>query len=154
MSRVWKWILGILAVLVVVGLIAGAVFMWRYRLAGWSPRAMMYYGAPGAPGTQPEQNAPNDFDRLPRYHMEYWGGHMPMMGGRGWSGPYAAGPFGTGFMLVAGLFRLILPLGVLALVAYLFYHMGKRAGAAPSTRTPTGPRPDVTPLPARKVARR
>ena len=54
-----------------------------------------------------------------------------------------------GFMLVGGLFHLLLPLGVLALVAYVFYQMGKRAGAA----SRPAPMPDVDSLPRRKVAR-
>jgi hypothetical protein len=38
---------------------------------------------------------------------------------------------------LGGLFRLIIPLGVLALVAFFFYQMGKRSGLAsqPVTRS-------------------
>jgi hypothetical protein len=60
--------------------------------------------------------------------MDEWGGGMPMMGYQQGYSPYAFGPFGPGLMLVGGLFHMLLPLGVLALVAYIFYQMGKRAG--------------------------
>ena len=43
MSRTWKWILGILGVLIVLGVIAGAVFMWRNS----SFRMMAPIDAPG-----------------------------------------------------------------------------------------------------------
>lgn len=148
MSRVLQWILGILAVVIIVGLVVGAVFMWRNH-AAWSGWGGMMYNAPGAP-LDPEvpqaPDAPYRFERYPRYHMDGWTGRMPM---HGYAGPYAAGPFGFGFMIFAGFLRLVLPLGVLALVAYAFYQMGKRAGAAAAPAS----RPDVKDLPSRKVAR-
>jgi hypothetical protein len=50
---------------------------------------------------------------------------MPMM--RSYGGYRSYGhPFGFGFMLFGGLLHLILPLGLLALIAYVFYQMGKR----------------------------
>ncbi len=137
MSRTWKWILGILGVLVVVGLIAGAVFMWRTN--GF--RMMTRVDAPGsferpAPPSQP--GAPQTYREFRRYHMEQWGGGMPMMGD-GYNYPHRAfGPFGTGLMLVGGLFHLLVPLGVLALVAYVFYQMGKRAGSRGTPRLHAG----------------
>ena len=49
-------------------------------------------------------------------------------------------PFGMGFFFLGGLLRLIIPLGLLALVAILFYQLGKRAGpsrvSAPAPREP------------------
>ena len=150
MSRSWKWILGLLAVLLVVGLVAGAVFMWSNHMTWWGPRTLAL-SAPDAPQWQQGPDAPYGYDRGRRYHMEDWGGRMPMMYGRGFPVPYAGGPFGTGFMIVGGLIHLILPLGILALVAYVFYQMGRRAGA--SSARPATP-PDVRSLPARKVARR
>jgi hypothetical protein len=146
-----QWILGILAVIVVVGLVVGAVFMWRNHTAwsGWG--GMMSYApdAPNAPDLPQAPDAPYRFERYPRYHMDNWSGRMPM---HGYGGQYLSSPFGMGFLVLAGFFRLIVPLGILALVAYIFYQMGKRAGAA----SPAAPasRPDVNALPARKVARR
>jgi hypothetical protein len=148
MSRTWKWILGIFAVLVVVGLVAGCAFMWRNHTAWWGSRPMMY-SAPASPRSEQGQVAPYGENGYRRYRMDDWG-RMPMMGNRGFPGAYAFGPFGMGFMIVAGLLRLVLPLGVLALVAYIFYRMGRHAGAASGA----APRPDVKPLPARKVAGR
>lgn len=153
MSKILQWILGILAVIVIVGLVLGAVFMWRNNTA-WSGSGGMMYNAPGAPNAPDLPQAPNApyrFDGSPRYHMDGWSGRMPM---HGYAGPYAAGPFQTGFLMFAGLLRLVLPLGVLALVAYIFYQMGKRAGAASPAAPAPASRPDVNNLPSRKVARR
>ena len=149
MSRTWQWILGILAGIVVIGLIVGAVFMWQNHMAWWGP------GGFAASGGDPQQGpvGPYGYEGYRRYHMDNWGWGMPMHGG-GYPGSYGYTPFGTGFMIVAGLLRLLLPLGLLALVAYVFYQMGKRAGGASATAAPVAPRPDVRPLPSRKVARR
>ena len=153
MSRILQWILGILAVIVIVGLVIGAVFMWQNHNA-WSGWGGMMYTTPGgsdAPDLPPAPDAPYGFERYPRYHMDDWSGRMPM---HGYAGPYAAGPFGVGFLMIAGLLRLVLPLGLLALVAYLFYQMGRRAGAASTAAPAPASRPDVNDLPSRKVARR
>ena len=146
MSRILQWILGILAVIVIVGLVVGAVFMWQNHRAwsGWG--GMMVY-APGAPDAPDLPQVPDGFERYPRYHMDNWSGRMPM---HGYAGRYAVGPFQPGFLMFAGLLRLVLPLGLLALVAYIFYQMGKRAGAASAPASG----PDVNALPTRKVARR
>jgi len=150
MSRILQWILGILAVIVIVGLVLGAVFMWRNHSAWSGPGAMMYYapGGANAPDLPQAPDAPYRFERYPRYHMDGWSGRMPM---HAYGGQYVASPFGMGFLVLAGFFRLIVPLGILALVAYLFYQMGKRAGAA--SPAPAS-HPDVKDLPSRKVARR
>jgi hypothetical protein len=153
MSTVWKWVLGILGLLIVVGLIAGAVFMWRnqgFHMSArvsqpWSFDRPLPPSGPGVPDRYPEYRG---------YHMDEWGGGMPMMGyGYGYY-PHAFGPLGTGFGLLGGLFHLIVPLGLLALVAYIFYQMGRRAGLADGSGTRTRSMPDVESLPRRKVARR
>jgi len=149
MSKILQWILGILAVIVIVGLVVGAVFMWRYQ-TNWSGSGGMMYNAPGAPNAP---DAPYRFESYPRYHMDNWYGRMPMMRYGGMAGPYGLSPFGSGFFIVAGLLRLIIPLGLLTLVAYIFYQMGKRAGSAPASAAPAS-RSDVQPLPGRKVAGR
>ena len=153
MSKILQWILGILAVIVIVGLVLGAVFMWRNNMA-WSGSGGMMYNAPGAPNAPDWPQAPDApyrFERYPRYHMDGWSGGMPM---HGYSGPYAVGPFQTGFLMFAGLLRLVLPLGILALVAYIFYQMGRRAGMSAPAAPASASRPDVNNLPSRKVARR
>lgn len=153
MSRVWKWIFGILGVLIVVGLLAGGAFMMTNR--------SLYMGArlsePRSferPGLPDEQGAPGGYEGYRGYHMHEWGGGMPMMGyGYGYS-PYAYGHMGYGFMPFGGLFHLLLPVGLLVLVAYIFYRMGKRAGSAASPPASPMPMPDVESRPQRKVARR
>ena len=161
MCTALKWILGILGVLVIVGLVAGAVFMWRNHVAFWGPGGLAFNQRIER-GTAPQPPAPNDDQDFQRYHMYGyhmdgdhmygWGGGMPMMRGGGWQGPMGYGSFGLGFLLLGGFFRLIIPLAVLALVAYLFYQMGRRAGSTPAARTPSGS--DAEPRPGRKVASR
>ena len=142
--------MAILGVLIVVGLIAGAVFMWRNHGFRMLARGMMCRGTSSGP-TPPAcaRRAAAGTRITDAITWTEWGGGMPMMGrGYGYS-PRAFGPMGTGFMLVGGLFHLLLPLGLLALVAYVFYQMGKRAGAA----SRPAPMPDADSLPRRKVAR-
>lgn len=148
MSRIWKWILGILGVLIVVGLITGAVFMWRNHSFYAGARAFEY-SAPDRQWGQQAPGAPDGYGGFRRGHMDGWAGRMPMMDDGYRYSPFAYGPMGTGFMLFGGLFHLLLPLGVLALVAYIFYQMGKRAGMVAGS----GSMPDVESLPRRKVAR-
>jgi len=148
MSRTWKWILGVLAALILVGLIVCAVFVWQNQTTWQGPRAMMF-NAPAAPGFPQGTPAPGEENQYPRYHMREWGGRMPMMYyGGGMHGLYGYGPFGAGFMMLGGLFHLLIPLGVLALIAYVFYQMGKRAGMGTASAPPSGEQP------TRKVVRR
>lgn len=152
MSTVWKWTLGILAAVVVIGLVVGAVFMWRNHTVLGAPR-YMFYSAPAAPGLQQQPGGPGADDGGPtvrRYDREW---RMPMMRPYGGYRPYGH-PFGFGLMLFGGLLHLILPLALLALVAYIFYQMGKRAGSASMRIAPVAPRPDTAPPTPRKVARR
>jgi hypothetical protein len=170
MRKFWKWILGILIVLVVVAVVVGGVFLVRNQiLLSRSFRAMPYangqtrpnlQATPNAPGTQNPngQNGPGmpygfNNRRYP-FGDRGWGG--PMMGGRGFRGFGGFMPFGMGFFFLGGLLRLILPLGILVLVAFLFYQMGKRAGAlsaASQTPVPSQSAPDETPSRGRKVAK-
>lgn len=156
MSKTLKWILGILAVLVVIALAAGAFFLWRNQMTAYSyqrpvrPAMPNAQGTPIAPGTEKGPTAPYGF----RMHrpMDGWGGGMPMMGRRGFPG-YG---FGPGIFWLGGLLHLIIPLGILVLVAIVFYELGKRAGrqTVDLPSSPGGPGPG-TPAPARgrKVAK-
>lgn len=150
MSRIWKWILGILGVLIVVGLVLGAVFMWRNHNLFYGGRAFEY-SAPGSPWAQQAPGGREGFEGYRGYHMRGWGGRMPMMG-YGYQ-PYGYGPMGTGFMFFGGFFHLLVPLGILALVAYIFYGMGKRAGMGTRSNPGSGSLPDTESLPRRRVAR-
>ena len=77
-----------------------------------------------------------------------------MMGGRGSRIFGGFMPFGMGFFLLGGLLHLIIPLGVLVLVAILFYVLGKRAGASSVAQTPpSNPTPPEAPSSGRRVAK-
>ena len=174
MSKVWKWIIGILIVLVVAALVVGAVFVVRNNLLYTrSVRAAApfangqtrpnFQATPNAPGSPNPNNGqggqvPYGFNnrRSPMF------GEGPMMGGRGFrnfGGFMPFGMFGMGFFFLGGFLRLIVPLGVLALVAFIFYRLGKRAGAssvvvpAPVPSDPTPVDPVETPARGRKVAK-
>lgn len=110
MKNIWKWILGVLVVLLVVSAIVAVPFILHNT-----------FGADLAPG----------FDRQSwRMPMHDFGGRgfdrfgPPMMGGRGYSG---FSPLFAGFMLLGGLLRLLVPLGIVALIAWLAYQQGKKA---------------------------
>ena len=152
MSRTLKWLLGILAVLVIVVIAVGAVFVWQNRaqlMASQCPYAVQP-NAQATPGVPTFPNGPRGFGnngRNPMFGRGFgFGGPMgPMMGGRGRFFSY--GPFGLGFFLFGGLLRLVIPLVVLALVAVIFYQLGKRAGATrhePVPMPPSNPNPPQT----------
>lgn len=156
MSKTLKWILGILAVLVIIAVAAAAVFVLRNQ----APFTLGYnYGrqgiqqapaTPGAPNTQPNQ--PYGFREYRGYPNRGFGGRMPMMGGRGFNN---FGMFPLGLFFLGGLFRLLIPVVILVLVAILFYQLGKRAAVAPAPRSqpPSAPPDMPTPAAGRKVAK-
>ncbi len=145
MSRVWKWILGILAVLVIVAVVAGGTLLLVSR--GTRFAAVRPYAAQPNPQTAPfgpnGQNFPNGrrgFGNGGGFPFGGYGFRGPMMGNRF----LGFGPFGMGFFFLGGLLRLIVPLGLLALVAIIFYQLGKRAGVSGTVRREPAP---VTPTP-------
>ena len=106
MSKVWKWVIGILIGLVVVGLVVGAVFMVRNHPSRTTAfRPMPSFGtsqtrpniqgtpnAPGAPNAQGTPNAPAAPNGQNRPMMPYGynnGQRGPMMpyGNNGQKGP-------------------------------------------------------------------
>ncbi len=120
MSKTWKWILGIVLGLVIlagVGFLAATFF-------GYGP--MSYWGGPAYYG-HPMMDDYGFGNRLPMDN--YHNFRRPMMGGRGFY------PFG-GFFFLGGLLRLVFPLGVLALVAYIAYQQGKKAGMSAALAAP------------------
>ncbi len=136
MTRAWKWVLGILAVLVILAIIAGGVWFWQNR--GQMMTAVRPYAVqPNSPFGPNGQNLPNG----PR---GFGGGQYPFRGD-GFRGPMMGnrfmrfGPFGLGFFFLGGLLRLIIPLGFLALVAFIFYQLGKRAGISSAMRREPAP---------------
>lgn len=136
MKKIWKWILGILIVLVVVAGLVGLAFVVRNRMINANLQ-------PGY-GFQPQQRGniqPQGGNVQPRG----WNGPMmrggdgfgrPMMGGRGFRfSHFGRMPFG---FLFGGLMGLI-PLALLALVIYGAYRIGKgsvKPAAIAATSTP------------------
>ena len=152
MKTVWKWILGIVIVLVVVAaLVGGFVMMRNYRMTTFAQRYQQFSQrvpsgtpAPKAPNGQSAPSAPNApaNPSTPNRPMMgrgfgFGGGPMmngrgPMMMGRGYNqfGRSASGASGMmGFMFM-GLVGLILLIAVIAGVAFVFYQLGKNAGVS------------------------
>jgi hypothetical protein len=137
MSRTLKWILGIVGVLIILAIIAGAFWAWQNRAlltASNGPYAVQ----PRAQNQQPFPYGQRGFDNGGRNPMFGWG-MGPMMRGRGRFGGF--GGYGMGFFFLGGLFRLVLPLLVLVAVAVLFYQLGKRSTTRVVRQETTAPNP-------------
>lgn len=107
MSKTWKWILGILLVLVVIAAFGALGFVWRGQMFAAAPARVW-----GNPMMGPGANGWNMHPHMnPRYLMST----HPMMGGGGFL------PFG-GFFLFGGLLKWLLFFGLL----YGAYWLGKR----------------------------
>jgi hypothetical protein len=134
MKKVWKWILGIILVLVVVAALVAVPFVMRNYMAanfnratvqtapGTNQQAPGYNGGPMMRNFGPRGRFPGGFDdRTGR-----------MMGGgrnfeRGFSRFGGFAPFGFGLMFLGGFLRLI-PLVLLGLLLWGAYTLGKRSG--------------------------
>ena len=146
MKKVWKWILGIVIVLVVVAaLVGGFVMMRNYRMTTFAQRYQQFSQrvpngtpAPKAPNGQSTPNVPANpgTPNRPMLGRGFGYGRGPMtmgrgpMMGRGYNqfGRSTSGSSGImGFMFL-GLVGLIVSLAVLAGVAFVFYKLGKSAG--------------------------
>jgi hypothetical protein len=152
MRKVWKWILGIVLVLVIVVAVAALGFVWQsHRMAVTS-----YRDAPfGNEGYGPMMQRGNEGWGQPSMTLapgasagvsdRYGGGgERSMMGGRD------SHRFGGGFSLFGGLVKLALFVGLL----YLAYWLGRRNARIafdpkPAAPAPVGPAPEAgTPPPA------
>jgi hypothetical protein len=126
MKKIWKWVLGILLVLIVVtALVAVPLVLHNRFSANFPANARMQNprvdnGQPSGPmmGNQPRKG----FDSFGGDN----GRMSPRMGG-GFSRFGGFTPFGMGFFFLGGLLRLI-PLALLGLLGYGIYQLGKRAG--------------------------
>ena len=148
MKTVWKWILGILIVLVVVAaLVGGFVMMRNYRMTTFAQRYQQFSQrvpsgtpAPKAPNGQSTPNAPANpgTPNRPMMGRGFGFGRGPMTMGRGpmmmghgynqFGRSRSSGSSGMmGFMFL-GLVGLIILLAVVAGVAFVFYKLGKSAG--------------------------
>ena len=130
MSRTLKWILGVVGVLIVLAVVAAGVWVWQSRVqlaANTAPYAAQPR-LPGGQSQQPFQYGPRGFNNDGRNPMGGRGFPGPMM--RGFSRPGRVAPFALGFFFLASLFRVLLPLAVLVVVAIIFYQLGRRANGA------------------------
>ncbi len=125
MSKTWKWILGIVIVIIVVAAL-GFVAWNVYGFSHWTGHMSAYERA-RSPMMEGFEHGDKNGPRLPadNWHGPMMGGydrfHSPMMGGYGF--------IPLPFLIFGGLLRLVVPLGVLALVAYFAYKKGKKDGA-------------------------
>ena len=124
MKTIWKWVLGVLLVMLVVAGLFGAAFLWRGQMAGVSFRSMPFHrtldNAPMMPG--------QDFDRR----------LGPMMrDGRGFR------PFGGLFALGGGLVRLVI-FGLLLYGAYWLGRRNARVVVDARAPAPTPPAPQAS----------
>jgi len=127
MRKIWKWILGIVLVLVVIAVV-GFVAHGLYMSHTARVERFENFRPPMA----------NNFDRDDRrdpsfgydkFHSPQGGfdRRMPMYGNRGFGG---FGFMPLPFLFFGGLLRLLFPLTVLALVGYFSYKKGKKDGMA------------------------
>lgn len=131
MKNIWKWILGILIVLIVVAAFAALPYLLHTAFG-------MPYGGPAV-----AQGFERQAWRMPMHDFDgrSFDRFGPMMGGRGYSG---FNPLFAGFMLLGGLLRLVVPLGIVALIAWLAYQQGKKVGmksTAPAAPAPVSESP-------------
>jgi len=117
MKKVWKWILGILIVLVVLAVLFALAFMFHNAFG----RSIGF----------------REFPQSRVWNSPLMGGgdgwHRPGMGVRGFM------PFGMGFAFLGGL----IPLTLLGLLVYAAYRLGKKRAIIAMT-VPTAPAPALT----------
>lgn len=122
MKNIWKWVVGIVLVVVIVGGLVGAAFVLHNTMAAnFSARANLPAGS--APNVRPNPGVPGGpgFFR-PGMRGRFPGNGGPMMFGRGFG-------FSPVFFLFGGLTRLV-PLALVILLIVGAYLLGKRAQPA------------------------
>jgi hypothetical protein len=134
MSKTGKWIIGIVVVLVVLS--AFGFLAWNaYHFTHWSGRMRAYerYHPDMREEFEGFEREEWDTPRVPhdRWYESRIGGYKRVHGPMG----------GYGFMplpllVFGGLFRMLVPLGVLALVAYVAYQEGKKTGMKAALEAP------------------
>jgi hypothetical protein len=149
MKRAWKWILGVLGVILLCVLVAGIGFLFTRGHANviaalqqpnsaagpsnpWRMPLHRQFTVPGAPDGQ-RNFGPGMYPRR--------------LGARGGFRP---SPFGLPFMLVGGFVRIAFPLALIALVGVGAYFLGRNAGrrAVPASATPPSPVVEAKPKPS------
>ena len=127
MKSIWKWILGIALVLVLVGVVATAAFMWRNHVISVSSFREVPFDRSF------DNPLPRDFDG---------GRHGPMMGPRGRG--FGFGLFGP-FMFLGGLVKL----AFFGALLYGAYWLGRRNARVVVDPGPSAP-PIVEPEPPQR----
>jgi len=129
MKKVWKWILGIVIVLIVVavvGFVVRGVFVSRMnRLNNFQPPLTKNF-------ERGDQRIPSfDNDKFNNPHDNF-NQRLPMQSERGFRGHGFTdyGFWSFPFILFGGLFKFIFLFVILGVVGYFSYSMGKKAGAA------------------------
>lgn len=132
MSKTWKWILGILLVVVILGALMAVGFMWRRH----TNLAAVYGPMPGYQAQPFERNwngpmmgqAPDGWEH-PRMMQRSDGWGQPMMYDRGFT------PYHSGFFMFGGLVKLALFFGLL----YGAYWLGRRNARIVLDAAPAAP---------------
>lgn len=138
MKNIWKWIIGIVVVLVVFAGMVGLAFVMHNRMSiniaqRVAPNLQTWHGPMMDEFRSGERGGP-----MMRH------GKTPMLGGRVFG--HAPWPFAPGFMIFGAIGRLI-PLAILILLVYVAYLLGKRATTAPAGTAAVVPAPAPTPEP-------
>ncbi len=147
MKNIWKWLLGIFIVLVIVGVVAGAAFMWRNHISlAFTNRNVPSAGVPNnGPNNGPAVRDNNGQNGGPMMRGYGWNGGPMMRGNDGFNGgPMMRGRGGFGFLgpiiFIGGLLKLAF------FVALLFgaYWLGKRNARIALDPRPAAPAPKET----------
>jgi hypothetical protein len=122
MKTIWKWVLGILIVVVVIAAVGMAALAWRNneRVAFMPPPAHSDIG-PQPRGHEGGQVGPMQGDGFDRFHQP-----GPMNGRQ--DGRQHM-PFGGGFLMpIVMIWMRMIPFALTILILVAAYQMGKRAG--------------------------
>ena len=156
MKNIWKWVLGILIVLVIVAAVVAVPLVMRSYMAARIP-ASTTNTLPQGRGFNGNGNG---WNMMPRNGNQQGQGGFngrggPMMGGgQGFNRGFRGGmfsPFGFGFMFLGGFLRLI-PWVLLALLVWGVYQLGRRSGLRANQVAAPAARPAAAAEPVQPVA--
>lgn len=149
MKKAWKWILGVLLVLVIVAALVAVPLAMRNRMfarANFNNQPQLQAQPGWNNGPMKDGNQRGDYGQQGRAPCRFENRHGPMLGGGGFHRGF--GPFGFGLMFLGGLLSLI-PLALFGLLLYAVYQFGKQAGLraapamAPASAAPAPATPDL-----------
>jgi hypothetical protein len=109
MKKVWKWVIGIVVVLVVAAALVGGAFLLRNHFANVVSITRVNRPGEQVPGNGNGKRVPGPFPGMRPFGNNGWGGHGMYMWGPGMMGFGRRSIFGG---LIGGIFSL----GVLALI--------------------------------------